>query len=466
MKVINLIFFFIISYSTFSQEVAPNTYIINFSDKDTSSYNISEPEKFLSKRAIKRRQKYNIPVTVQDLPVNTNYINKIKDLGFEIYAVSKWMNHVVVYSEDSTLIDKADKFNFVKKNKKTKSKKKKKYKQEKLVAIDIKTTKDTSFILDYGLGKNQIEMLNAHSLHNNGYMGQGIQIALIDAGFYNVDSLPGFDSIRTAGQILGTKDFVKRDGDIYNDGTHGMSVLSTIAANIPGKLVGTAPKANFWLLRSEDGNSEYLVEEYYWVSAAEFADSVGVDMIHSSLGYNNFDDTLTNHTYSDMNGDIAIVSVAADIASSKGILVVTSAGNEGNDSWKYITAPGDADSVLTIGATTYSGYVTSFSSRGPTSDGRIKPDVTAQGSFSWVLGRREGVTVSSGTSISGPIVTGAVACLWQANPEFSNMEIINAVKKSADRYTNPDAEYGYGIPNFKKADLFLKKLAKEKHKKK
>jgi len=463
-KLTFLYFILIVSYSALSQNVAPNTYVISFTEKDTINYNVSEPEKFLSERAIKRRQKYNIPVTEQDLPVNIKYINKVKELGFEIYTKSKWMNHVVVYSEDSTLIIQANKFNFVKNIEKEENKKKKKAKKQKLEDINIKSFSDTIYAFDYGYGVNQIEMLNAHNLHNRGFMGQGMQIAILDAGFYNVDSLAGFDSIRTSNQILGVVDFVQRDGDVYEDATHGMNVLSTIAANIPGKLVGTAPKANFWLLRSEDEHSEYKVEEYYWLSAAEYADSVGVDIIHSSLGYNDFDDKTTSYTYEDMNGDITICSQAADIASSKGILVVTSAGNEGNDPWKYISTPGDADSVLTIGSVTSSGNVSGFSSRGPSSDNRIKPDVMAQGSWAWVLGRRQGVTAASGTSFSGPIIAGAVACLWQANPEFNNMEIIDAIKKSSDRYSNPDGDYGYGIPDFEKADLYLKILLKERKK--
>jgi len=457
-----LTFIFSLFTISFGQyRIAPNTYVIKFADKDTSLYSVNKPNDFLSERAIKRRQKYNIPVTLQDIPVNKNYINKIKDLGFEIYAVSKWMNHVVVFTEDSNLLTKVNKLDFVVSSER-KNEKKKKHKQKKLKNIDIQSISDKESKLDYGSGTNQIEMLNLHNLHNKGYMGQGIQIALLDAGFYNVDSLAGFDSVRVAGQILGTKDFVERDGDVYEDATHGMMVFSTIAANLPGKFIGSAPKATYWLLRSEDERSEYLVEEYYWLSAAEYADSLGVDMIHSSLGYNDFDDETTSHTYEEMNGDIAVSTIAADIASAKGILVVTSAGNEGNDPWKYITSPADADSVLTVGATKSNGKISNFSSRGPSSDNRIKPDVMAQGTFVWVLGRYGGVYPSNGTSFSGPIIAGAVACLWQANPEFSNMEIIDALQKSSSRYTNPDAEYGYGIPDFNKADLYLKKKLRNK----
>ena len=451
---------FILSLSMFGQKVAPDTYLIKFKDKNNSPYSIENPEEFLSERAIQRRQKYNIPITEQDIPVNQGYIQQLKDLGFTVFAISKWMNHAIVYSEDSTLIEEAHKLAFVvsdsivvKKDKKTIVKNDEK--------IEIVLSPDEEPTFDYGKGENQITMLNVHKLHNKGYTGKGIVMAILDAGFYRADSLKGFDSIRVNNQILGTKDFVERDGDVYKDGAHGMQVLSTIAAYLPGKLIGSAPSAEFWLLRSEDDRSENIVEEYYWVSAAEFADSVGADMIHSSLGYNNFDIKSLSHSYEDMNGDIAPATIGSDIASSKGILVVTSAGNEGNDKWRYITSPADADSTLTVGSTGGNGEASDFSSKGPSADGRIKPDVMAQGSFIYVLGRSRGVTISFGTSFSAPLIAGAVASLWQGNPDCTNMEIIQAVQKSSDRYNKPDETYGYGIPDFDKADKYLKSKKKD-----
>ena len=208
------------------------------------------------------------------------------------------------------------------------------------------------------------------------------------------------------------------------------------------------------------------VEEYYWAAAAEYADSLGVDMIHTSLGYNDFDDKVSSHKYKDMNGDVAPVSVAADIASAKGILVVTSAGNEGNDAWKYVSAPADADSVLSVGAVKADKDYAYFSSRGPSADGRIKPEVVAQGSWAYVQGSSGSVTFASGTSFSGPIMAGAVASLWQANLEFSNMEIIEAVIKSCDEYDNPNTFTGFGIPDFAWADAYLKKKKKDKENRK
>ena len=444
---------------SFAQKLAPDTYLIRFKDKANTPYSVDKPLDYLSERALARRQKYNIPITEQDIPVNKTYIDSIKHLGFDIYAVSKWFNSVVVHSEDSALIDKAYLIDFVDTAKILKNEKVH-YKPAKPEKIVIESKPDTFFNYDYGFGKNQVRIMNLQNLHNKGFAGQGMQIAILDAGFKNVDRLKGFDSIRTRNQILGIKDFVERDSDVYRDATHGMQVLSTIAANYPGKLTGTAPEAKFWLLRTENEHSENLVEEYYWVSGAEYADSIGADIIHSSLGYNNFDDTLVSFKYSDMNGEIAPATIASDIASSKGILCVTSAGNEGDAPWKYITSPADADSTLTVGAVSGEGMIANFSSIGPTPDGRIKPEVVAQGAFVWVLNPKRGVTFSFGTSFSGPIIAGAVACLWQAHPECTNMEIIDAVIKSSDRYTNPDNEYGYGLPDFDKADKYLKMRGK------
>ena len=454
-KIIILISAMLISATAFAQ-LAPDTYLIKFKDKgDTALFDISKPETFLSKKAIERRKKFNIKITKQDLPVNQEYIKKLKSLGLEIYAVSKWLNAAVVFTKDTNLIKQAKELSFVNTSKFTPAKKVKQAEQT-YTKPDIKAIIPDTTILDYGNGKTQATMLNTHFLHNNGYTGKGITIAVLDAGFYHVDTLPSFDSIRTNKQILGTRDFVERDGDVYKDDTHGMMVLSTIAGNIPGKLVGTAPDAEFYLFRTEDERSENIVEEYYWAAAAEYADSLGVDMIHTSLGYNDFDIKENNHKYEDMNGDVTPISIASDIASSKGILVVTSAGNEGNDPWKYISAPADADSTLAVGSVSYNRKLSYFSSRGPSSDGRVKPDVMAQGSYTYVQESNGTISFSFGTSFSGPVTAGAVACLWQANPDFNNMEIIDAVRKSCDRYDKPDGDFGFGIPDMSIADIYLK----------
>ena len=457
LQVISILF----SINIYSQ-IAPNTYVVKFKDKKNSEFSIEKPSEFLSERAIVKRQKYNIPVTEQDIPVNKVYTDSLKSLGLEIYAVSKWFNLAVVYTENEDIVKKMIALDFVNSSKEKKVKKKSKSKNKEYITPDIKEFKiDSIDTLDYGTATNQVRMLNVNTLHNAGFLGQGIRIAVLDAGFYHTDTLPAFDSLYANKQILGIRDFVERDNDVYKDDSHGMQVLSTIGGNIPGKLIGTAPKAEFWLLRTEESASEYIVEEYYWISGAEFADSLGLDMIHTSLGYNNFDDKVNSHKYKDMDGNSTPISIAADIASSKGILVVTSAGNEGGDPWKYVSAPADADSVLSVGAVKSDGDYAYFSSRGPSHDGRVKPEVVAQGKSTFIQGRNGDVTFASGTSFSGPIIAGAVACLWQANPEFSNMEIIEAVIKSCDQYDNPNTFTGFGIPDFAKADAYLKSLKKE-----
>jgi len=460
MKTINIsiISFFLIIASSISAQISPEHYLINFTDKNNSQFSINKPEEFLSQRAINRRNRYNIDIDTKDIPVNKTYINSLKELGLEIVNISKWLNSVVVKTTNENLIETAKKLAFVKSigfdKKKKAVKKEKTVKKEKAIKKKTQETEKSNYF-DYGKSLNQNKMINVNLLHNDGYRGEGIHIAILDAGFYKVNKLPAFDSLIANNQILGVRDFVDGDNEVYDADTHGMMVLSTMAGNIPGQLIGTAPKAKYWLLRTEQGATEYIIEEHNWICGAEFADSAGVDLINSSLGYQDFDDNSQNHSYQDLDGNTAMITIGADIAASKGILVVTSAGNEGSSAWGYITAPADADSVLTIGALTPEREIAYFSSRGPSSDGRIKPDVCAQGQPSVVEGRNGRVTTASGTSFSSPIMTGAVACLWQAHPELSNMQIINAVQRSADRYSKTDSIFGYGIPDLYAAHIYL-----------
>jgi subtilisin family serine protease len=294
-------------------------------------------------------------------------------------------------------------------------------------------------------------MLNGHLLHQSNYRGEGMVIAVFDAGFQNVDQLPAFNNLWENDQILGVRDFEDKDGMVFDSHVHGTMVLSVMSVNMPETYVGTAPAAKYWLLRTEVGNSEYLIEEYNWLAAAEFADSAGVDLINSSLGYTTFDDTSQNHTYQDMDGFSTPVSKAASMAASKGILVVNSAGNLGNSAWHYISAPADADSIMSVGAVDpFSQYV-SFSSTGPTADGRIKPDVSAQGMSTATQYVDSSFVMGNGTSFSAPLITGLTACLWQKYPELTNIEIINKIRRSSHQYSNPDSLLGYGIPNFAEA---------------
>jgi hypothetical protein len=317
---------------------------------------------------------------------------------------------------------------------------------------------------DYGAAYNQIHMINGDALHDLGYNGSGKIIAVLDAGFMNADAIDAFDSLWDNGRILGVRDFVNPlNPDIFGSHYHGTMVLSTMGANWAGNLVGTAPGASYWLIRTEDGDSEYLIEELNWVSGAELADSVGADIINSSLGYTEFDNILQNHTYEDMDGNTTPVTNGADMAASKGLVVVNSAGNSGSSQWQYIGAPADGDSVFSIGAVDEMGNYAGFSSTGPTYDGRIKPNVVAQGQGSAIIDPWTGaVSYGSGTSFSSPITAGMVACLWQANPDKRNTELMTAIQMSGSQANEPDNYLGFGIPDYLFANNLLTVVDKNK----
>ncbi len=467
-KTLTLIFFVLFSYFSFGQNKA-NTYIIKFRDKGVSKYSLTEPGMYLSERSIERRLIQEIPLDESDLPVNPEYIRQLRSLGAEVFYTSKWLNLAIAFIEDPDILSQLRSLSFVKNvdhSKVLESKKsyplmKRFFVQEKYQKIDpskLNRSKFGTVGLDYGLSGNQAQMLKVDQLHNQGYMGDGMIIGVMDAGFSSADQMDVFDSLFLNDRILGTRDFVQPgNSDLYNTSlsTHGTMVLSTMGGNLPGQIIGTAPHASYYLFRTEDATAEYLMEEYNWVAAAEYADSLGVDVFNTSLGYTKFDNPDEDHTYADMDGNTAPITIGADIAASKGILVINSAGNEGSNEWHYISAPADGDSVLTVGAVDPDGVYAFFSSVGPTSDGRIKPDVMAQGYNSVVAGIPNGIAIASGTSFSSPILCGAATCLWQANPDYNNMEIYNAIKESASKSINPDNFYGWGIPDFVVANSIL-----------
>jgi subtilisin family serine protease len=416
---------------------------IQLKDKEGSLYSLDNPAEFLSQRAIDRRLRYQIPIGV--------YLDSLQHNDIKILYSSKWMNAVIVETNDSSMAEMLSSYSFV-------------------TGIEllywtprIKSASDKFKELLSGEplpSDYQVEMLNGHKLHEQGYHGEDMIIAVIDAGFNNTDSLAGFYSLWQNGQVLGFRNFVDPSANFFwsMNGSHGTHVSSIMGGYLPGEFKGAAMQASYWLIQTEDVLSEFRIEEANWLAGAELADSAGADVINSSLGYSDgFTVSTQNYIYSDMDGKTTLVTRAATLAASKGMLLVTSAGNSGNtgDPWQYIIAPSDGDSILGVGAVDAVRERASFSSRGPSSDGRVKPDVAAQG-LATVLIRSNGlVGTGSGTSFSSPVMAGLATCLWQKHRDMSNYEIIKAIRRTASQYLSPDSLIGYGIPDLELADLLL-----------
>jgi len=453
--VLFFVLFFLFIGRVFSQ--TDDKFYVQFTDKNNSPFSIQQPQLYLSQKSIDRRAKQSISINESDLPVNPNYLAKIKQLGATILYPLKWMNGAVIQTSSPQILDSVLNLSFVSSNK-TVNRIRPIKKLEEIIE-PISTEKQSNSTLPYGNSLNQIEMLNGVCLHEKGFTGSAMTIAVFDAGFAKSNLHTTFDSLRNNNRLLGTKDFTFLNPiDVFDPSTsgHGTAVLGTMAGYSPGNLVGTAPSANYWLIRSEYAPNEYLIEEYNWAAAAEFADSVGADIINSSLGYSTFDDVTQNHTMQDLNGKTSVCSKAALHCARKGMIVCSSAGNSGGSSWPKVGFPADADSIITVGAVDANQSIVGFSSVGPTADGRIKPDVMAQGLASVVANSNGAIGTSSGTSFSSPILAGMVACLWQSNPTKKNKEIIDAIRKSGNIADSPNNQYGYGIPDFCKADQLLK----------
>ena len=436
-------------------------------DKQGTSYSLDHPGRWLSHKSIERRKRQGLQLDSTDLPVSHQYLKNIEktasgfvqqekrsSMEWTIVGTSRWQNTVLVRSNDTILLHHLATLDFVKASRQV------------WVSPDsierglpkIKVS-DKWFPWDsikgehYGNGRDQIEMLNGHRLHSIGHKGWGMTIAVLDGGFQNCDQIP----ILQKANILGVKDFVyPNSAHFYRETDHGTKVLSAMAANEPQILVGTAPEARYWLLRCEDQQTEQPVEEDYWTMAAEFADSAGVDIISSSLGYNEYDHHLGDYRLRDLDGETALISRTASMLAGKGIILINSAGNLGMGPWKKITFPADANDILTVGAVNFDRKIAPFCGVGPTQDGRVKPDVMALGSPASLISGRGSVIRDMGTSFSTPVVAGLVACLWEALPNKTALEIINLVRQTSSQYQEPDNIYGYGIPNFWRAYMIGK----------
>lgn len=447
MKRLCLLFLVLFPLFVFPQEDA----WVYFNAKVNEQYYYDSPLQMLSQRALDRRITQNIPLDFKDVPINQSFVSTINAVsGIQVMAQSKWLNALHIRGSQNSInslkdFDFVDKVDFANKalNKMNKS-----VSVSKVILQQKKKFKNQKTVNASGGYALQIEMLNGQFLHQENFKGSGKTIAVLDAGFLGVDQSSVFKRLRDNNQILGGYNFVARDNSFYAHDDHGTNVLSTMAAYTENSLIGTAIDASYYLFVTEDVTVENPVEESLWVEAAEKADSLGVDIISSSLGYTDFDNPAYNHSYKDRNGNTAFISKGAEIAFSRGMLVVASAGNEGTTPDPYIGAPADAFFVIAVGAVDLNKNKAGFSSIGPTADGRIKPDVMALGQNTIVSDEKGNSILLNGSSFSAPIISGMLACLWQAYPDKTNQEIRELLLQSSNKYTAPDNEYGYGIPDF------------------
>jgi hypothetical protein len=433
-------------------QTGPDLYWVQFTDKDQTPYSIDAPEAFLSARSIARRQAQGVAIDELDLPVDPAYIEAVLALGdVQLVNRSKWFNAITIRTTDPLVLEAITELPFVNTLRDAIRHQGTDIVPDKFGATAPVGPRGGS-PEDYGGSFRQIEMLNGHLLHAMEAKGQGMLIGVLDSGFDNVDSIAAFDALRSRDGIVAVRDMVEHDGDVFMDHWHGRSVLGCMAGSIPGSLLGTAPEADYVLVRTETVEFEHVVEEDNWVAGAEFCDSLGCDVLNTSLGYTRFDDGLNDHAYTDLDGQTSRISIAAGIASRKGMIPVSSAGNSGSSEWYYISAPADAIDILTVGAVGDQEQSAPFSSRGPSADGRVKPDVSTMGwGVTGINAAGTGVDLLNGTSFSSPILAGLVACLWQLHPDRSAQQIMDAVRRSASHWSDPNDSLGYGIPDFLQA---------------
>jgi serine protease AprX len=452
---------FLFSAFIFGSKAQYTRYVIRLKDKVGTPYTISNPIQYLSQRSIDRRVRQHIPIDVSDLPITPRYIDSIRLAGnVTVLNVSKWLNQVCIYTTDAAALSKINSFPFVLAEQPVR-----RPVQQGVPANKFGVPGDgilspgqvNSNYFDYGASYEQIHIHQGEFLHNYGFIGKGMEIAILDAGFLGYLTNPLLDSIRLNNQIKETWDYVDNESSVNEDYFHGMHCLSIMSVDKPGQMVGSCPKADFYLYRTEDVSSESPLEEQNWVAAAEHADSIGVDVISTSLGYTQFDFNTFDHTYADMNGKTTIIARGHAMAANKGIVCVAAAGNDGADAWHYIGTPADADSIITVGAVNTSGLIADFSSYGPTSDGRVKPDACSVGWGTTLASTSGTVSTGNGTSYAAPNMAGLTTCLWQAFQEVTNIDIINAVRASGSLYPSHDDHYGFGIPDLKKAFVILTK---------
>ena len=429
-------------------------------DKSATNHTFEKPGRFLSQKSLERRRVQGLAIDSTDLPVPKAYVRQFNVKNAEVLGTSRWQNTVLVRSADTTILAQLARLSIVKESRCVFIAPDSIDKEEALGrnVHDTFNRWDSVKNDPYGMARQQIEMMNGVRLHEAGLTGKGITIAVIDGGFQNFNRIPALRHVR----IMGVRDFVNPGGTDNPDNPmnpenprspfqridHGTKVFSAMAAWAPEVIIGTAPGASYWLLRSEDSHTEQPVEEDYWTMAAEFADSVGVDVINSSLGYSNYDDGLPSYRLRDLDGQTAFISRSASMLNGKGIILCNSAGNSGMGPWKKIGVPADASDILTVGAIDGDGKLAPFSSIGPTQDGRTKPDIVARGSNTTLISGRGTLLRDMGTSFATPVTCGMVACLWQGLRGKNAAEIMELVRQSANQHDAPNTIYGHGLPDF------------------
>ena len=435
-------------------QIATNIYWVQFTDKENSPYSIDNPEAYLSPRALQRRANQGVGIDEYDIPVNPQYLQAVADCGAQLLNPSKWLNGVSVYVTDPAVIEAINALGFVEVVRNCPNDPKAQERKERWMANEMKPVEPMRRTRGYyGGAETQVTQLKVDQLHEQGFDGTGVVIAILDGGFVGTEEHSCFDNMREEGRLLGIRDYVHGSTSVYSQSTHGTSCLSTMAAYVPNEMVGTAPKASYYLIHTEDGDNENIIEEYNWVSGAEYADSLGVDVCSTSLGYIGFDMPQWDHPFEHFDGHTAPMTIGAEIAASRGMICMNAASNEG-DGICTLGIPADAEHILTVGAVDGSGNRADFSSVGPTYDGRIKPDVMAMGQGTYVASGDGGwwpYYNGSGTSFATPVLAGAVACLRQARPYASVQEICDVIRQCGNRADNPDSYYGYGVPDFSQA---------------
>lgn len=457
-----LIVFLVLTLQLSAQDQA-TCFRIQLKDKNLSPYSVTRPEEFLSPRAINNKARYNIPITVEDIPVNPQYKLQIctLDPSIRILAESKWQNTVVIYCPDSSALEAVKTLPFTDTTVIPVASYDLTAGQEKKEIVPINNNNllqnDLYFdsLFDYGPAWAQIAFHNGHRLHELGYYGDDMLIVVLDGGWEEFNHIPYFQIMYENGQLMGTRDLIPDHDNVYEGGSHGTKVTSIMATAANGEYVGAAPHARYFFIFSENPYSEELIEEDFWAQGIEIADSLGADVVNSSLGYSTFSEFHQgDFTYESCDGVASIASRNASLACQKGIAVCVSAGNEGNNSWHYITHPADAFDVLCVGAArVVDSAMAYFSSYGPSADGRVKPDVVSVGWDTFIVSTDGNVRAGSGTSFASPVMAGLTACLRQALPSKSAMEILDIIRQHGHQYSTPDSIMGYGIPDMYQAYL-------------